>query len=188
MGCVRPPISVLVGVVLMALAFVLEVVGLAAPGWCSLWVGEKGVTMVGLWEFCYELPNFTCEDLENLWPIQSWLEGCRAMGVLAVLVQGACLTSVLLLSLFRRFHFFFAVAAWTALSSAMLIFTEFSIFVGAVEMKKNTMGRDFYYQYAFVLTIVAFVLSLLAAVAFFVGDARNRSSQKLKETETFFPQ
>ncbi|KAL8610666.1 hypothetical protein ACOMHN_047235 [Nucella lapillus] len=174
-----PQASILVGAVLMGLAFVLELVGLVTPGWCALTVGEKGEVMMGLWEFCYELPNFTCENLEQMWAIQGWMEACRAMGVLAVLVMVGCLITIVLLSFLPRFLFLFAAAPWCALSAGLLIYIQFAIFVGEMERTRNSIGRNFYYEYAFVLTVVAFVFSLFASVFLFIGESRNRNSQKL---------
>ena len=65
MGFVRPHVTIIVGTVVLMVALVFHIVALAAPGWFSVELGEKGKSMIGMWEYCYEQPKFNCENVSN---------------------------------------------------------------------------------------------------------------------------
>ena len=71
------------------------------------------------------------------------------------------------------FFFFFFSPPHPAPLLGLFIFIEFSVFAGEVERRKNSRGQDFAYEYCFGLTIVAFIIALIAALCFFIGIGRS---------------
>ena len=70
MTFVRPHVTVLVGVALGLVALLFHIIGLSAPGWYSVRLGEKGEATVGLWQYCHDQPKYDCEDVDKQWTVE----------------------------------------------------------------------------------------------------------------------
>ncbi|KAK7091667.1 lens fiber membrane intrinsic protein-like [Littorina saxatilis] len=150
MGFKMPPIPTLVGIVCAGVGLLFQIVGVATPGWIVV-----GTSSQGLWKYCY---NDACNTFSGDLP--DWWEACRAFGILGVLVLVGCLVVGILIC-FMEFDKLPIIAAILAFVAAFCILVEFAVYAG--ERGSDDFG------YSFALTIVAWILAIVAGVCFIVG-------------------
>ncbi|XP_060066731.1 uncharacterized protein LOC132547015 [Ylistrum balloti] len=90
MGFSESSVLLKIALVVLPLALILHIVGLATPHWSSHSVTEQGITIgavVGLWKGCLsENGASQCTSYDD---VPGWLNGCRAFGIIGVLAVAA---------------------------------------------------------------------------------------------------
>ncbi|XP_070209206.1 uncharacterized protein [Littorina saxatilis] len=139
--------------------------------------------MVGLWRYCHDEPKYDCEDFDTMWKVDAWLEASRAFAIMGFLALVLCAVSTLLVCFVSHVKVFYSIAPVSSLLASFFIFIEFSVFSGEVERRKNSIGQEFEYHYCFALTVIAFILSLIATLLFLCGSLRGPPEAKYEVRE-----
>lgn len=181
MICFKPHVTTLVATALTFLALICDLIGLVAPAWFTVRLGEKGEAKVGLWDYCFSQPKYDCQSVSQQFTVEAWLQASRAFAILGFLTLCLCVASCVCLCFASHILAFVIITPVSCLISTVLIFLEFAIFSGDVERVKNRVGQQFRYHYAFGLTVVAFVLLIPATVLHFVGNVMAADSVSLRE-------
>ncbi|XP_076456931.1 uncharacterized protein LOC143291143 [Babylonia areolata] len=166
MGFVMPHAIILVAGGVVGLALLFQIVGLATPGWTT-WEPFLGLPEgnEGLWEKCFgdNCAKFTGD-------IPDWFSACRAFGILGVLAMAASLIcAVLTCFMSDKAKMFTLVAAGAAAVGAVCSLIEFAVYAGKdpfLSSQHISLG------YSFALTVVAFVLAVVAVALFIVGQRK----------------
>ncbi|XP_076456936.1 uncharacterized protein LOC143291145 [Babylonia areolata] len=179
MGFVMPHAIILVAGGVVGLALILQIVGLATPAWTTYEeVRHRFSYESGLWNMCV---NDIClkislskrifgkgddDDVPDL------LYACRAFGILGVLEMAASLAcAVLTCFMSDKAKMFTLVAAGAAAVGAVCSLIEFAVYAGK-EPFLNQSFLDHRLGYSFALTVVAFVLAVVAVALFIVGQRK----------------
>ncbi|KAK7091665.1 hypothetical protein V1264_009321 [Littorina saxatilis] len=152
-----PPIPTLVGIVCAGVALLFQIVGVATPEWSVVDTISRG-----LWKSC---KNDVCTTYSSDIDFPDWFEACRAFGILGVLVLVGCLV-VGILILFMEFDKLPIIATILAFVGAFCILIEFAVYAGESGAESDQYG------YSFALTIVAWILAIVAGICFIVGKGK----------------
>jgi hypothetical protein len=56
-------VTTVIATVLTCLCWLFDLVGLVGPSWFYVWLGEKGKSHVGLFDYCHDNPKYDCEGV-----------------------------------------------------------------------------------------------------------------------------
>ncbi|OWF56759.1 uncharacterized protein LOC110459122 [Mizuhopecten yessoensis] len=159
MGFSDSSILLKIALVILGLASILQIVGLATPNWSSALTpaGDASISSsFGLWKFCFSaLGKSDCDSYPDA---EDWLKICRAFAVIGVLaVIGATVLEVLCtLALSKATHkIVFILATLAAFVGAASIILA-AIIWGA---KTSDLGTGITLDWSFALSILAGVLA-----------------------------
>lgn len=168
MGFTMPHVLILVGAAVTALALLLQIVGFATPAWITgtsiIRIQSSTITVdfnSGLWSFCN---GDKCQDFDLS---VDWLKAVRAFGVLGILAFVGSVVCAVLTCFFPGQKLFPMVAGVAAAAASVCIMIEFAVYAGEIQVGSLDFG------YSFALTIVAFLLGIVAAVLFFMGMGKT---------------
>ncbi|XP_033751726.1 claudin-18-like [Pecten maximus] len=90
MGCSDSSVLLKIAFVILPLALVLQIAGLATPSWSSITASIKGVSAsqsIGLWATCAtEAGKSQCVSYTD---VEDWLKVCRAFAIIGMLAVAA---------------------------------------------------------------------------------------------------
>ncbi|KAK7463926.1 hypothetical protein BaRGS_00038063 [Batillaria attramentaria] len=165
MGFQMPHIAIIVGLVCIGVAFIFQIVGVAATGWA---VGERsfsGMTVdveYGLWSGC---SGSSCASIDDGADLPDWFEAVRAFAIIGLLVIVGCLV-VAILIMFMENQMLPMIAAILAFVAAFCLLIEFAVYAG--EREEFAPSEVFDLGYCFALTVVGFLLCIAAGICFIV--------------------
>ncbi|XP_033751725.1 uncharacterized protein LOC117335677 [Pecten maximus] len=169
MGFSDSSVLLKIALVILPLALILHIVGLATPSWSAISVSVAGVSAsqsIGLWSTCGTTAgNTECvsfDDVPNL-EVSDWLKACRAFGIIGVLaVAAAAILAVLCtVALSKDSHkIAYILATVIAFVGAAACILSCIIWAGKVD--DLIAGLDL--SYSFALSIVAGVLAGIGGI------------------------
>lgn len=158
----KPPITVLIAIGAVGIAFLFQVIGVAGTGWLV-----KDSLQIGLWKRCIvESATSKCIEVRD---VPHWQETVRAFGLMGVLVMGHSLFCGLLLCFTNNHQKYITLGAiGGALVGAIFSLIEWAVYVG----ETDTSIRE-YLGYSFGLTVTATILCFISAIFFFIGRFKS---------------
>ncbi|KAK7091672.1 epithelial membrane protein 3-like [Littorina saxatilis] len=162
-----PSAVFIVAMACTGLAFILQIVGLATPGWLV-----SDVVGTGLWKVCRE---GVCVDIGTILPIiPDWFIAVRALGIVSVCCLAGCLLVSVASCVFEH-SYFPLICAGLAVAGGLCSLAEFATFAAKyADVVKGKGGPDF--GYSFALTIVAWLLAMMACPVFIFAKLRKQSA------------
>ncbi|XP_076456924.1 uncharacterized protein LOC143291138 [Babylonia areolata] len=143
----------------MAVAMILQIVGVATPSWVSGKVQQGATSSAGLWRICA-----TAQDKEACvdWPVvPDWLDASRAFGILSLLLMIAASGLGVFASMKHDSRGVLLLAAVSGGLGALCSLISFGVFAGE---KDDSFPNVFDYDYSFGLCVVAAVLGCIGSV------------------------
>ncbi|OWF56761.1 uncharacterized protein LOC110459277 [Mizuhopecten yessoensis] len=154
-----------IALILLPLALILHIVGIATPNWSSYSASSGAVSTslsYGLWKLCVEVNGVSeCANYPN---VQDWVKACQAFGIIGVLaVAGAAILEVLCtIVLSKATHkVAFIAAAITAFVGAASIILSAIIWSAKVTEFGNT---ELDLSWSFGLSITGGVLAGIGGI------------------------
>ncbi|KAK3582726.1 hypothetical protein CHS0354_039767 [Potamilus streckersoni] len=148
---------------LLITCFVIDLIGFAIPYWHSTDSVFGLKNFGGLWDDCHYLDgDKKCENIkENVLPesFLSWFRAVRAFSILSWLFFLAALVIVIIFMFFMSAKKpLYLVAVCLSFAGAFCALIAFAVYAG------ESFSSYTHYHIAFALTVVSFVLGLLAGI------------------------
>ncbi|PVD32083.1 hypothetical protein C0Q70_07511 [Pomacea canaliculata] len=161
MACKVLQIPICVAIVCCGVAFIFQLVAVAGTGWLVISVGDNSEE-VGLFRLCV---NGVCTEYQ-MNDLEDWLKACQAFSILGLLtITGSLVLGILHFVLEDTAKVSVAGIASCAASVVFLII-ELAVF-GA---ETSSLRKVYNFGYGFILSVIACILSFVAAVLFAVGS------------------
>ncbi|XP_053372722.1 uncharacterized protein LOC123561541 [Mercenaria mercenaria] len=157
MGFGQSSMLLKVGFILIIVALVIQILGVALPYWYQKENSSGTSVNGGLWKYCSETLNVKkCIDMENA---ADWIEACRAFQIIGLLILVASLVLCIIVLFIKNDMKVLKLINWILCFCACGF-----IIIGIIIYGAEASGVFEEYSGAFAITIISGIVALVAGV------------------------